>query len=255
MMRPFDRRPFPANRRFVTAAMRSGRRMAPMTGLVRADVTESWDWITERGASPTAFFAACLGRAVAAHPEVHAYRDWLGRLVIHRHVDITTMVEVDSVSGKYPLAVPLLECERRSVAEITAELRRVKDRPASKGSGRLLLKWGTAAGRIPGLARLGFFIAARSPAARSRMGTVSLSSVGMLTDGGGFVMGVPTISSVLLLVGAATEQPWVVDGEIVVRRIVDLTVQIDHNVVDGAPASRFGARLRKLIEDPELVDW
>ena len=52
-------------------------------------------------------------------------------------------------------------------------------------------------------------------------------------------MGVPTISSVLVLVGAATEQPWVVDGSVTVRRIVDLTVQIDHNVVDGAPASRL----------------
>lgn len=33
-----------------------------------------------------------------------------------------------------------------------------------------------------------------------------------------------------------------------VRYVLDLTVTIDHNVVDGAPAARFGAELRRLIE-------
>ena len=30
--------------------------------------------------------------------------------------------------------------------------------------------------------------------------------------------------------------------------MLDLTVPVDHNVVDGAPATRFGAELRNLME-------
>jgi hypothetical protein len=36
-----------------------------------------------------------------------------------------------------------------------------------------------------------------------------------------------------------------------VRDVLDLTVSVDHNVVDGAPAARFVADLRSAIESPE----
>jgi pyruvate/2-oxoglutarate dehydrogenase complex dihydrolipoamide acyltransferase (E2) component len=38
------------------------------------------------------------------------------------------------------------------------------------------------------------------------------------------------------------------------REILDLTVTVDHNVVDGAPAARFIADLRRFIENPDLID-
>jgi pyruvate/2-oxoglutarate dehydrogenase complex dihydrolipoamide acyltransferase (E2) component len=40
----------------------------------------------------------------------------------------------------------------------------------------------------------------------------------------------------------------VVDDRVVVRDVLGLTVTIDHNVVDGAPATRFGAELRRILE-------
>jgi pyruvate/2-oxoglutarate dehydrogenase complex dihydrolipoamide acyltransferase (E2) component len=226
-----------------------------MVALVKVDVTEAWARIEDADLSPTAFFASCVGRAVAEHPQVHAYRGWRGELVEHRHVDITTIVEVGTETGSFPLAHPLLDCDTRSVADLTAELRKVKAQPRSGGSGRVLMRWGKRAGRMPLLADLFYFVAKRSVGLRSRMGTVTLSSLGMLTGGNGFLIGVPTIASLTVLVGAATEQPWVVGGEVAVRRIVDTGIQIDHRVVDGAPAARFGARLRELLERPDLIDW
>jgi pyruvate/2-oxoglutarate dehydrogenase complex dihydrolipoamide acyltransferase (E2) component len=43
-------------------------------------------------------------------------------------------------------------------------------------------------------------------------------------------------------------RPKVVDDQVAVRDVLDMTLTIDHNVVDGAPAARFAARLRELIE-------
>ena len=254
-MRPFERRPFPPNRRFVTGAMRAGRKMAPMTAMVQVDVTEAWERIAAEDLSPTAWVMACVGRAVAAHPEVHAYRDWLGRLVVHRHVDVTTMVEVKTDSGAYPLAHPVQNTDTRTVSELSAELRRVKTTPSSGLSGRLLLRFGAIAGRIPGLVSLVYFLMRRSPRIRSGTGTVAVSSVGMMIGGSGFGIGVMTMTSLQVIVGGASERPWVVDGEVQVRRVLDLTAQIDHRIVDGAPAARFGARLRELLENPDLIEW
>lgn len=226
-----------------------------MVAMVSVDVTDAWDRVKAKDLSFTAYVLACLGRAVAAHPEVHAYRDWLGRLVLHHHVDVATMVEVGTKTGAYPLAHPVCDTDTRTVAEIADELRMVQTTPTAGRSGRVLMRWGTAAGRIPGVASLLYFVARRSPFVRSGIGTVALSSVGMMIGGSGFATGVMTIFSLTVLVGGAAERAWVVDGEVGVRRILDVTVQIDHRVVDGGPAARFGVTLRRLLEDPESVDW
>jgi pyruvate/2-oxoglutarate dehydrogenase complex dihydrolipoamide acyltransferase (E2) component len=40
----------------------------------------------------------------------------------------------------------------------------------------------------------------------------------------------------------------VIEGQIVPREILNLTVTFDHEVIDGAPAVRFTRRLVELIE-------
>ena len=89
-------RPFPPSRRLVTAAVRAGRRIMPMHGLFDVDISTARRRLAEHDPplSFTAFVIASLGRAAAIHPEVHAYRDWRGRLVQHRHVDVQTLIEV-----------------------------------------------------------------------------------------------------------------------------------------------------------------
>ena len=40
----------------------------------------------------------------------------------------------------------------------------------------------------------------------------------------------------------------VVDGRIEIREYLSLTVSVDHDIVDGAPETRFAKRLRELME-------
>jgi hypothetical protein len=63
---------FPSSRRLVTAAVRAGRRIVPMHGLLEVDVTEAWRRLTATTPplSLTAFVIASVGRAAAQHPEV-----------------------------------------------------------------------------------------------------------------------------------------------------------------------------------------
>ena len=50
-----------------------------------------------------------------------------------------------------------------------------------------------------------------------------------------------------------TQRPRAVNGQVEIRDVLDLTLIIDHNVVDGAPATRFGAELRELIESAAVI--
>lgn len=256
-MTELRRLPFPSHRGWVVGALRAGRRSYPVHGILELDVTDAVARLDARpeGGSFTAFVVAATARAVAAHPLVHAYRDRRGRLVVHDHVDVATLVEVEDEGRTFPLAHVLRDADRRTVAALSQELHAVKSHRDASGSGRLL--GGRAAGaltRIPGLTWLVYRAIARSPRLRARTGTVNVTAVGMFGSGGGIGIPHPTIMTLSVLVGGRSLRPRVVDGAIVPRLVLDLTITVDHALVDGAPAARFAAALTELIEDPGWID-
>lgn len=252
-LRSIERHRFPSHRRFVIAALRAGRRSYPVHGLLELDVTDAVTILTSRSEplSFTAFVVAATARAAATHPRVHAYRDWRGRLVVPSHVDVATLIEVGDQGTTFPLAHLVRDADIRSVEDMSSELRAVKSDVTRSESGRLLQV--ADLGRIPGLASLVYRALAISPKLRQKTGTVNVTSVGMFHRGAGKGIAQPTIMTLAVLVGGRSERPRVVDGEIVARLVLDLTVSVDHAVVDGAPAARFAATLTGLIEDPSWV--
>jgi pyruvate/2-oxoglutarate dehydrogenase complex dihydrolipoamide acyltransferase (E2) component len=244
-------RPFPPARRLVTAAMRSGRHIVPMHGLFEVDITLARQLLAAGNPplSLTAFIVASLARAVAAHPQVHAYRDWRGRLIEHCQVDVATLIEIDTSDGPFGLVHVVRDADIRSVAEISAELRAVKSDAPTATPGRLLTRVAPILGRVPGLYRAMYWIMRRSRRAHLATGTVQVSAIGMFADGGGFAIAPPTVASLLIVVGGLSQRPCVVGGRVEIRDVLEVTVTIDHNVVDGAPATRFGAELRRLLHN------
>jgi pyruvate/2-oxoglutarate dehydrogenase complex dihydrolipoamide acyltransferase (E2) component len=248
--------PFPSSRRLVTAAVRAGRRIVPMHGLFEVDITTARRLLAEDTPplSLTAFVIASLGRAAAAFPQVHAYRDWRGRLVEHRHVDVQTLIEVPTDQGPFGLVHVVRDADIRGVADISAELRTVKADPdTTTTTGRMLTTVAPAAGRVPGLYRAMFAAMSRSRRVHLATGTVQVTAVGMFAEGGGFAIAPPTLASLVVVVGGVSKRPQVVGDRIEARDVLDLTVTIDHNVVDGAPATRFAAELRHLLHTAAVL--
>ena len=248
-------RPFPSSRRLVTAAMRAGHRIVPMHGLFDVDITRARRLLADSDPplSLTAFVVASIGRAAAAHPQVHAYRDWRGRLVEHRHVDVQTLIEVATSQGPFGLVHVVRDTDVRSVAEISSELRAVKTDATTTTTGRLLNTAAPTAGRIPGLYRVMYAAMARSRRVHLATGTVQVTAVGLFADGGGFAIAPPTLASLVLVVGGLSKQARPVGDRIEVRDVLDLTLTIDHNVVDGGPATRFAADLRRLLHTAAVL--
>lgn len=246
-------RAFPQMRRLALAAVRLGRGAAPMHGLLDVDITEARNRLEPRGLSLTAFIVASVARVAAAHPEVHAYRNWRGQLILHEYVDVATIIEVFGRSGSYGVPHMVRDADVRGVPELSAELASAKRKPAGDASGRLVRRFVALSARLPGALPALVRLARRSVRLRRVAGTVSVTAVGMFAGGGGFGIAPPGPASLKIVVGGMSTRPRVVQGQVVPREVLDLTVSFDHNVVDGAPAARFVSELRALLESAELL--
>ena len=59
--------------------------------------------------------------------------------------------------------------------------------------------------------------------------------------------------SAILAVGKMMDTPVVVDGQVVVRPMMTLTLAVDHRVSDGAAAAKFLVDLKNALENPYLL--
>jgi len=247
--------PIPRSRAFVVDAARVAAGKHMIHGLVEFDVTEPRARLRDHKAhtgeslSFTAFVLHCVGAAVAEDPLVHALRDRRGRLVLFDDVDINTIVEIEVEGRRFPLAHVIRAANRRSVRELHDEIRAVQARGDRNYDERTirLFQWYA---RFPGpLRRLAYRIAMAGPHRMKKYGgTVSLTAVGMFGQGGGWGIPIP-LYTLNLTLGGICWKPAVVDGHIVPREMLDVTLSFDHDVIDGAPAARFAGRLRELIEE------
>ncbi len=83
-------------------------------------------------------------------------------------------------------------------------------------------------------------------------GTFSITNVGVF----GVDTGTPIINpgeSAILALGSIKDAPWVVDGELAVRKVCQLALSFDHRVVDGQQGSQFLADVGALLSDPGLA--
>lgn len=64
------------------------------------------------------------------------------------------------------------------------------------------------------------------------------ATVGMFGAGAGWGIPPATPTTLMLTVGGIGEKQAVVDGHAAVREYLSLTISVDHDIVDGAPAAR-----------------
>ncbi len=155
--------------------------------------------------------AACV---LATQPDLNASVED-DTLVYHGEVDIG--LAVDSPRG---LLVPVIRrADKRSVVELVAESQRLI-RAARSG-------------------KLGL----------DDMGNASLtvSNLGMY----GISFGTPVINlgePILIFVGAVEDRPVAVDGQVIIRPMLTLSIAYDHRVADGVAAARFTQSVKQTLE-------
>lgn len=249
-------RPFPREREIVIDAGYLGTGRHIIYALLEVDITRARQLMTiasrQHGQklSFTAFLVASLAQAIAEDPSVQAYRDWRGRLHIYHDVDVVTMIEPD----KGAVAIPhiIRAANSKTYIEISDEIRSIQRSPTSSVQRGRLYKVGLAA---PRMIRMAFFrILKLRPAWFKQVeGTTVVTSVGMFGRGGGWGIGFLPTHTLGVTIGGIANKPGIIEGEIVPRDYLHLTLSFDHDVVDGAPAARFSSRFVNILETAALL--
>jgi pyruvate dehydrogenase E2 component (dihydrolipoamide acetyltransferase) len=159
----------------------------------------------EQGWSITAILVRACALALRAVPRANgAYRD--GRFELYSRVNVGVVL----ASERAHVVPTVFDADRKPVADLSAELER--------------LTRGADAGEL-------------SPPAFSGA-TFTLSNVGELgVDASTIVVNPPQAAA--LAAGAIRPQPMVIDGEIVARSAMTVTLACDHRILYGARAARF----------------
>ena len=248
--------PFPKIRRAYMDILREGQRKHMIHALLEVDVTRARRYLHEYKAktgealSFTAFIVTCLAKAVDENKYMQAYRYGSNRLILFEEVDVNTQIERDMDDHKVVMPCIIRAANTKTLRGIHKEIRQAQ--APEQGLARkfkTLRRFAFLLVALPAFVRGFYWRAVRKhPRFFKRGGgTVALTSIGMFGTGAGW--GIPIAGHTLMLtLGGIAEKPGVVKGQIAIREYLSLTLSLDHDIIDGAPAARFTQRLKELIE-------
>ncbi len=167
------------------------------------------------------FISLALVRALKIYPQCNTTYD-RDRGVLVRHESVNLGVATQTSDG---LKVPVVRnAERRSVENLAAEIRRVSEAARSNKIKRDELSGST----------------------------ITITSLGKL----GGIVSTPVINQpevAIIGVNRAVERPMVVDGQVEVRLMMNLSSSFDHRFVDGYDAAAMIQHVKELLEHPARI--
>jgi pyruvate dehydrogenase E2 component (dihydrolipoamide acetyltransferase) len=229
-----ERIPIRGVRKAMAAAMVSSAFTAPhVTEFLQIDITETMAAVRRvrelpefEGVrvSPLLLVARALLVAVRRHPLINSSWDEAAQeIVVKRPVNLGIAVAaergllVPNVKGADALPLAGLA---RAIDELAATARAGKATPAELAGG-----------------------------------TISITNVGVFGVDAGTPILMPGEAAILAF-GQVRDLPWVVSGELAVRKVTTLSLSFDHRIVDGELGSAVLRDVGSMLEDPmRMVAW
>lgn len=205
----------------------------------------------KRPTSLTGYLIYSFAQAVAADKRIQAYRKG-NKLIVFDDVDISTMIERHINGVPIPVSYVLRKANEKSVFDITEEINKAKcdssDDLIHSQEMDNMKRFINVIKRVGFLRRWFLRRMFKDPFLKKKFnGTVGFSSMGMFSyNTAGWA--VPITPQVLAaMVGGIREVPGIVNGTLHTREVVDITISMDHDILDGAQTARFIERFRKLL--------
>lgn len=252
---------FPASRQFTLDVGKIGLKKHHIKALIEIDVTESRKKIKDTRAtlgnkiSFTSWVLKCISQAIVEHKQIHALRKGRNKLVIFNNVDISIVVEKKVDGVLVPLPMVIRNVNKKSFSDIYNEIENAKahdikdenDYVIEQNRKKEPIKLFSL---LPQFIRLLIWkiILSNPYRVKNMMGTALVTSVGMMGKVNGWFIPY-SIHPVNFALGSIIKKPGVVKNSIEPREFLEMTILIDHDVIDGAPAARFVSRLTDLMKN------
>ena len=229
-----ERIPVRGVRKHMAAAMVSSAFSAPhVTEFLQVDVSETMAALrrvrelpefAELRVSPLLFVARALLIAVARHPLVNSSWDAAAEEIVVKHY-VNLGIAVAAERG---LIVPNIKhADAMTLPELARGLQALAE------TGR----------------------AGKATPADLTGGTITITNVGVF----GVDAGTPILSpgeTAILAFGQVKDTPWVVDGQLAVRKACTLSLSFDHRIVDGELGSAVLRDVGSMLQDPvRMLAW
>jgi pyruvate/2-oxoglutarate dehydrogenase complex dihydrolipoamide acyltransferase (E2) component len=234
-----------------------------ISALLEFDVTESrkkLQFLRKNGTNVTfnGWMIKVIGTVLQKYPEASAFVYNKKKLIIFSDINISIIVEKKIGDKRVPIPVVIAKTNEKSALEITKEIEDAKNQKLSDGD-IVINKLTTMSERLyyhmPGFIRRSVWrIMLRNPKiAYGKMGNVGITSIGMIGRINGWFIHT-SVHPVSFGLGSILKKPVVIDNQIKIREILNMTILVDHDVIDGAPMVRLLNELTKYIESGELID-
>ncbi|MEM4389236.1 MAG: dihydrolipoamide acetyltransferase family protein [Candidatus Micrarchaeia archaeon] len=228
---PVERIPLVGVRKLIAQRMSQSAFTIPhVTHMDECDVTELWKLREGKKALAQAkgihltflpFIARAVILSLKHHPIFNASIDEeKGEIVIKKYINLG--IAVDTPDGL--LVVVIRNADSKDILELAREMNELSER---------------ARERKVSLEEL-------------RGSTFTITNIGTL----GGIFATPIINPgecAILGTGRIRDAPAVLDGQIVVRKLLPLSLSFDHRITDGAAAARFVNAIKQHLEDPSLL--
>jgi pyruvate/2-oxoglutarate dehydrogenase complex dihydrolipoamide acyltransferase (E2) component len=227
-------------------------------GLVEADVTLARQRIREcirsgRKISFNSWIVKVIGDTIAENRSVHAINFKRRRQVVFDDVDVSIPVEREVGGMKVPLVGVIRSANTKSIEDIHEEIEKMKGATVDSTKDYVLTENKNRLSKfffsMPQWLRLIVWkLILRTPfSTRQSIGTAMVTNAGMAGDFSGWI--IPrSIHNLCIGLGSICRKPWVHAGKVEIRSILNLTILVDHDVVDGVSAAKFALDLVREIE-------
>lgn len=224
-------KPFKGLRKVIADNMVESMYTAPhATAMEEVDTSALWDLRMEMKAEAEKqgikltflpYIIMATVKALQKHPSLNSQLDEEeADIIVKEYANIGVAVDTDE-----GLMVPVLKrTEHKDIWQVAKEIEDLTERARSR----------------------------KIDLADLKGGSFTISNYGSV----GGMYGVPIINfpeAAILGVGRMRDVPRVVDGEIVVRKVMGLSVSFDHRIVDGAEVAGFINTLKYLFENPKEI--
>lgn len=199
-----------------------------------------------------AWMIKVIAHTLSHYSEITAYKNGKQKTIIFGDINISFLIEKKINGTKVPLPFLIEKANLLEIETITQQLNDSKQEDLLENQ-IVIQKRATHIERfyyyLPGIVRRAIwkYLLKHPKIVFSKMGNVAITSLGMYGKINGWFIPI-SIHPICFGLGSIIKKPVVVKDKIEIREIMNITVLIDHDVIDGASMARFIGALIKNID-------